>query len=413
MQGWPHLWITLGLAYELIFEEIRSQYKHMKSLSKILLLLITMFFSSWSCLLADAGKELENSQKKKPKANNKSIPVKEKKPDPLNAKVNETTPQKSPFKKSELAKENPSISEKTSNPKPVPQKKPISPKINTSPIIKGIDPKPKPVQKTPPPQKNSDKNENKIAAKPKESAKSNPLPVVAEVNGQPIHTYAFEKLLIEQLQAGIADSVELRKKIRDELVIQTLLGQLAMEEGVDQSKEVELAFESARRGILADAWRQNWVRENPVSENDIMVEYNASIQKLGEKEYQLRQVVVADETAAMLILDQLDTGKELGDLATRYTIEAGGKKSKGLLPWVSPSLLLSPLGDLVSQSKSGDLIKSPVRTKAGWHIVRVEGVRPLKPPTLEQLRNQIAQGILQQRMTQNIQNLLNQAKINF
>ena len=114
-----------------------------------------------------------------------------------------------------------------------------------------------------------------------------------------------------------------------------------------------------------------------------------------------------------MVWHQLDAGKELGELATRYTIEAGGKKSKGLLPWVSPSLLLSPLGDWVSQSKSGELIKSPVRTKAGWHIVRVEGVRSLKPPTLKQLRNQISQGILQQRMTQNIQKLLDQAKIKF
>ena len=325
----------------------------MKSLPQILLLLVTIFFSYSSDLFADAGKEVESVQGK------------------------------------------------------------INPKTKPSPSQKGVDPKPKPISKTPSPPKNSEENKNKIPVDPKESAKSVPLPLVAEVNGQPIRAYAFEKLLIEQLQAGLADSVELRKKIRDELVIQTLLSQLAMEEGVDQSKEVELAFESARRGILSDAWRQNWVRENPVSEDEIIVEYNATIEKLGGSEYQLRQVVVADETAAMLILDQLNAGKELGELATRYTIEAGGKKSKGLLPWVSPSLLLSPLGDWVSQSKSGELIKSPVRTKAGWHIVRVEGVRPLNPPTLKQLRNQISQGILQQRMTQNIQKLLDQAKINF
>ena len=386
----------------------------MKSLPQILLFLISIFFSYSSGLFADAGKEVESGQGKiNPKTKIQNTPVKEKKPVPPKAKQGEGKPKKSPPQKPPLTKDKPSGPGKASNSKPLPSKKPSPTKTKPSPSKKGVDPKPKPISKTPPPPKNSEENKNKIPVDPKESAKSKPLPLVAEVNGQPIRAYAFEKLLIEQLQAGIADSVELRKKIRDELVIQTLLSQLAMEEGVDQSKEVELAFESARRGILSDAWRQNWVRENPVSEGEIMVEYNATIEKLGVSEYQLRQVVVADETAAMLILDQLDAGKELGELATRYTIEAGGKKSKGLLPWVSPSLLLSPLGDWVSQSKSGELIKSPVRTKAGWHIVRVEGVRPLKPPTLKQLRNQISQGILQQRMTQNIQKLLDQAKINF
>jgi peptidyl-prolyl cis-trans isomerase C len=109
----------------------------------------------------------------------------------------------------------------------------------------------------------------------------------------------------------------------------------------------------------------------------------------------------------------LDAGKSLGELAYKYTIESGGKKSKGLLPWISPSLLLPPLGDMVSQSSEGETLPTPVRTKAGWHIVKIEGVRKLKPPTFERLKSQIKQVILQRRMTQEIQNLLNEAEIEF
>ncbi len=254
---------------------------------------------------------------------------------------------------------------------------------------------------------------NPAIEEPEAKRETSETPLVAEVNGQPVSAYDFEKLLIEQLQAGINDSVELRKKVRDELVVQTLLSQLAMENGLDASKEVELAFESARRTILSNAWRQNWARENPVEEKEIASEYNATIQRLGGTEFQLRQVVVPDETAALLILDQLEEGKDLGDLARKYTTEAGGKKSKGLLPWVSPSLLLPPLGDLVSKAKAGDLLESPVRTQAGWHVVRVEGVRALKPPSVEQLSQQLSRGIKQQRLTREIQKLLDQAKIKF
>jgi peptidyl-prolyl cis-trans isomerase C len=207
--------------------------------------------------------------------------------------------------------------------------------------------------------------------------------------------------------------VELRKNIRDELIIQTLLSRIAMEEGLDQTREVKMAFEAARRSILSRAWRQNWAQKNPVAENEIQKEYNASITSLGDTEYQIRQVVVADETAAYLILDQLDAGKSLGELAYKYTIESGGKKSKGLLPWVSPSLLLPPLGELVSKAKEGEILPTPVRTKAGWHVVQVEGVRNLKPPSFERLKSQVKQVILQRKMTQEIQQLLNEAEIEF
>ena len=258
-------------------------------------------------------------------------------------------------------------------------------------------------------------SEAQTVKKPKNNKSDNnrSIQAVAAVNGQVISTFDFEKLLQEQLSSGAFDSVDLRKNIRDELIIQTLLSRLAMEEGLDQTREVKMAFESARRSILSRAWRQNWAQKNPVAENEIQKEYNASIKSLGNTEYQIRQVVVADETAAFLLLDQLDAGKSLGELAYKYTIESGGKKSKGLLPWVSPSLLLPPLGDMVSQSKEGETLPTPVRTKAGWHIIKIEGVRKLKPPSFERLKPQVKQVILQRKMTQEIQNLLNEAEIEF
>ena len=60
--------------------------------------------------------------------------------------------------------------------------------------------------------------------------------------------------------------------------------------------------------------------------SEIRAEYNATIKRLGTTEYQLRQVVVADETAAALILDQLGDGKELGDLFIDIPSKTVGKK---------------------------------------------------------------------------------------
>lgn len=347
--------------------------------------------------------------KKPPVQETKKTPVADVVPPPI------SKPQKKeqiPLKVAAPKKAEPQAKKvEVAKPKVLPKTKPAvesDPKAASKPMEKDrkVAESPKPeVQAT-----EGAKPRNSQGNKPTEEAKPR---AVAAVNGQPIGAFAFETLLLEQLRSGTRDSVDLRKNIRDELVIQTLLSQLAMEEGLDQSKEVELAFDSARRTILSQAWRQNWARENPVTEQEIQKEYNATIKRLGNTEYQLRQVVVADETAAFLIVDQMEAGKSLGELASKYTIESGGKKSKGLLPWVSPSLLLPPLGDLIPKAKEGDVLDSPVRTQAGWHIVKVEGVRKLKPPSIEQLQSQVRQGILQKKMTREIQKLLDQAKIEF
>ena len=331
------------------------------------------------------------------------------------AKVEQKKPKPAPAKSSALVKQKKDTHSRVDSSKSAEQKKPEAQKLKPEPKKNSDVTKIK--QATKPLVEEAKNSEQKASDKIEKIEPAGESPqdnsVVAQVNGQPISTYAFEKLLIEQLQSGVPDSVELRKTVRDELVIQTLLSQLAMEEGVDQFKDVELAFESARRTILSNAWRQNWAKENPVEEQEIRAEYNATIKKLGTTEYQLRQVVVADETAAALILDQLGDGKELGDLAYRYTIENGGKKSRGLLPWVSPSLLLPPIGQLISNLKVGELLPNPVRTRAGWHVVKLEGARPLKPPSIDQLRAQISRNIQTKRMTQSIQKLLDGAKINF
>ena len=68
-----------------------------------------------------------------------------------------------------------------------------------------------------------------------------------------------------------------------------------------------------------------------------------------------------------------------------------------MFPWVSPSLLLPPIGQLISNLKVGELLPNPVRTRAGWHVVKLEGARPLKPPSIDQLRAQISRNIQTQK----------------
>jgi peptidyl-prolyl cis-trans isomerase C len=236
-------------------------------------------------------------------------------------------------------------------------------------------------------------------------------PVVASVNGKPIPLAAFEQALQDQLRAGAQDSPALREAIRRDLVIQAVLAQEAEKAGLDRTPELEQRLAAARSALLAQAWQQQWLNANPPTEAEVQAEYDQIKARTGNKEYQIRQVVLRDETAAKLVMEQIKAGKSLADMAKEYSIEPLGKEEGGLLPWITPAALVQPLGDVVSKARVGQLHPEPVRTANGIHIIQLVAERPFTLPPISELRGQLLQNIAQRKLSAAVQEQVNAAKI--
>lgn len=234
---------------------------------------------------------------------------------------------------------------------------------------------------------------------------------VALVNGKAIGAGAFEQALQDQLRMGAQDSAALREAVRRDLVIRAVLVELAEKDRLERTSQVEQRLATARQNVLAQAWQQRWLDANPPTDAEIQSEYDALKQRAGNKEVQLRQVVLRDETAAKLVMDQIKAGKTMAEMAKAYSVETLGKEDGGLLPWVTPASLVAPLGETVAKAKVGQRLPEPVRTANGFHIVEVVAERPFTLPPLEQLRPQLAQALAQRKLTAAIQEQLNKAKI--
>ncbi len=236
-------------------------------------------------------------------------------------------------------------------------------------------------------------------------------PRVASVNGQPIEVPAFELSLQEQLAAGATDSPALREAVRRDLVIESVLAQEAEKSKLDQGSAFRLRMEAARKRLLAQAWQQQWLQANAPTDKELAEEYEAVLKRAGSKQYRIRQVVLRDETAARLVLQQIRQGKSLGDLAREYSVEPLGKSEGGLLPWVTVADLVEPLGQVVASLQTGQTVSEPVRSTNGWHILQVEADRPYVPPTAAQLRPQLIQAVSQRKLSAAAQALVNKARI--
>jgi peptidyl-prolyl cis-trans isomerase C len=61
--------------------------------------------------------------------------------------------------------------------------------------------------------------------------------------------------------------------------------------------------------------------------------------------------------------------------------------------------------------KKGETSKTPVKTQFGWHIIRVEDIRPVKVPPLAEVKQNIVRQIQQERVREALEVLRKGAKI--
>lgn len=234
---------------------------------------------------------------------------------------------------------------------------------------------------------------------------------VARVNDEGVSAALFELVLHERLRMGAQDNAALREAVRRDLVLQALLAQQATQQQLDKHDMVQLRLASARKAVLASAWQQQWLHNHPVSDDELQAEYQEWTRRWGSKQYQIRQVVLQDETSARMVLEQLKAGKHLEELARTYSTELQSKAEGGLLPWAHAGMLIAPLGEVLAKAQVGQTWPEPVRTAAGWHVLALVAERPFVPPSIDVLKPQLQQSRAQRKLEAAIQAQITRARI--
>ncbi len=231
------------------------------------------------------------------------------------------------------------------------------------------------------------------------------------VNGVVQPNANAEVLLREQIARGVQDSQQLRDGVRDILINQSVMEQEARKLGLDKETLIQAQIELAQQNILSQALQQKMLSELSIKDEDLKAEYKTQITRLGDKEYLIRHLLVADESTAKLLLEKVQSGSKLADLAKEYSRDVATKDKGGLTDWVNQGNLLPVLTEAVKLLTKSKVAPQPIKTDAGWHVVQLEDTRAFKAPTLEELKPQLTQIIAKKMLEAQIKNLRDKAKI--
>lgn len=233
---------------------------------------------------------------------------------------------------------------------------------------------------------------------------------VAMVNGVSLPQARIDLRVKAAAAQGQADSPELRKAIREDMINLEVMVQEAVKAGLDKNADVVQQVELARQQVLVGAFVQDYAKNHPVSEDQLKQEYDQLKTKLGDKEYNARHILVATEAEAKDIIAQLGKKAKFEKLAAKSK-DAGSAAQGGSLGWALPSNFVPPFANALLNLKKGEYTKEPVQSQFGWHIIKLDDVRDLKVPPFEELKPQLQQRLQQQAVQKLITDLRAKAKI--
>jgi len=228
------------------------------------------------------------------------------------------------------------------------------------------------------------------------------------VNGQPISQNHVTLMSANFTPDKALPSPEARSAARSELITEELLAQQARKDGLDKKLDVadQIAFQE--RAILSRAYLEEYFAKNPITEESLKSAYEWNRANGKIVEYKVRQILLPTAEQANQVIDKLNKGEDFVALAKVYTQDPGGQTTGGDLGWFRPDIFVDHnFSDAVVALKKGEYNKTPLRTRFGWHVIKIEdGPRPVQDPQpYDALDENIKQALRQKTAQIKLENL--------
>ncbi len=247
-------------------------------------------------------------------------------------------------------------------------------------------------------------------AKPADQASRGPA--AATVNGTAISQQTVDMIARQGAGAGRPDTPESRKAIIDQLALQIVVAEEAIKKGLDKTPEVAEQIDAMKRNVLANAYVQDFIKSNPVTDDMVKAEYERIKATITGTEYKARHILVEKEGDAKDIITRLK--KEPGafaKLAMERSKDQGSRANGGDLGWFDSSRMVPEFGAAVSKLEKGKFTQEPVKTQFGYHVILLEDSKPIEAPPLEEVKPQLTQQMQQQNIKKQLDALKAGAKI--
>ena len=240
---------------------------------------------------------------------------------------------------------------------------------------------------------------------------------IATVNGVPITQGLLDLNIQAAVNQGQKDTPQLRQAIKDELINRTLIAQEASRQGLDKEIDFRDQYTQLKQTLLLQAFIDEHLQKSPITEAKLLEEYERQKQAMGgggasstAPQYLLSQIVLNTESEAIATISRLQNGEAFTKVAKDISRDTATKTQGGLVGWVMPIQVATPIADIVNLSK-GSFSTIPIKLQGAYVVIRVDDIRSTKIASFKDSKNQIRQALIQKYLNDTIKKLRESAKV--
>lgn len=249
------------------------------------------------------------------------------------------------------------------------------------------------------------RNNGRVSAPPSGTA-------VVTINGQTLTTRQVRAYIrLRTHHAATKLTPEQKRRIVKELVKITLAAQDAKKEGLQNKPAVQAELALRRSQFLSNEAVQHYSETHKPTEAALQREYRKMEKAPPGEQYKVRNIRVKAQDLAKKIIGRLDHGANFSTLAGEYSIDPKSAKKGGELGWFQSDHMAPQFSAAVAKLKPGEYTQAPVKTRAGWNVILLEGKHVPPPPNYTAVKPVLA-AHAKRDMTQNyLKQLKSQANI--
>lgn len=245
--------------------------------------------------------------------------------------------------------------------------------------------------------------------------KDTQIEFVATVNGMPITQGLLDLNVQAAVNQGQKDTPQLRQAIKEELINRALIAQEAIRQGLDKEIDFRDQYTQLKQSLLLQAFIDEYLKKSPITEAKLLEEYEKQKQAMGggntTSQYQLSQITINTEAEAIAVIGRLQNGEAFAKVAKEVSRDNATKAQGGMLGWVIPTQVTTPVSDVMVNLTKGSFSTTPIKSQGAYLVIRVDDIRTTKIASFKESKNQIRQSLIQKYLSDSLKKLRESAKV--
>lgn len=226
---------------------------------------------------------------------------------------------------------------------------------------------------------------------------------------------------IEGANTNTANNPQALGQYARALLLQRLLLQQASEQKWDQDPAVISRMVRAREAALSESYLESKSKPDASypSEQEIKDAYEANKSKLLiPKSYELAQIFIespesgdaATQAKAKSKLEEVRKqlaakDADFSSIARTSSDEKSSAENGGKIGWLAENQIQPEIRSKLPNLKL-KAVSEPIRLNAGWHIIKLLDVREARPPTLDEIRDNLVTSMREEKSRELRQNFI-------